>query len=449
MLEKYVANSQIKSPDTEITKKYCDLQKKLLQSDKERKELILKMQILEKSNKNATEKWIRATAQLKNQERSFNMKNSHSKSFISDANCEIAVQEKSMEKSSDLRTEIVNKELEQLKNVLEIKEKTIRDQSDNLKNLHTEFGKKDQEIYKLVNDLKSLQKLYEKIQCENNNFNEKFAEQKEINNKISKKNEELKKQNEKLSKNLDELKKIYEKELEDSNNYQEENNKLKTQLENYHKELKSERVKSQQLACEVQKMTERSQSIQNISISKNSLNQEEIIQEIQDILLSFEKSETENIQEKLSKITEIINKIFAELIKSEEKYDRIVRKYYAASCSNNSKCHTRTESLSVQNMSANPEKENLGFINPTENKNNMSCIEYSNSSEISSKLNSRRNSENKKCVKIKLKEPLEIKSLPTTYRIPAEKVKMLGNFRAHSAKPSFSNIRSQRNVNYC
>ncbi len=66
ILEEYeVAKNRQSHQAKELNKKFYDLQKKYVIADKERKDLVQKMAALEKEKKTATERWVRATSQAK------------------------------------------------------------------------------------------------------------------------------------------------------------------------------------------------------------------------------------------------------------------------------------------------------------------------------------------------------------------------------------------------
>ena len=69
ILEEYeVVKNRQKEQIKEVNKKYYELQKRFAVIDKERKELADKLLTLEKDKKIATERWIRATSQKKQEE---------------------------------------------------------------------------------------------------------------------------------------------------------------------------------------------------------------------------------------------------------------------------------------------------------------------------------------------------------------------------------------------
>jgi chromosome segregation ATPase len=73
ILEEFeVIKSRQTQQTKEINRKYYDLQKKYTVVDKERKELVLKVEALKKDNKTAMERWLRANSQARKEERTKN-----------------------------------------------------------------------------------------------------------------------------------------------------------------------------------------------------------------------------------------------------------------------------------------------------------------------------------------------------------------------------------------
>eukprot|EP01022_Parablepharisma_sp_SALTPOND_P009133 TRINITY_DN138106_c0_g1_i1.p1 TRINITY_DN138106_c0_g1~~TRINITY_DN138106_c0_g1_i1.p1 ORF type:complete len:501 (-),score=79.76 TRINITY_DN138106_c0_g1_i1:71-1573(-) len=427
MLEEYVVSNTRQNPQ-ELGRKYSELQKRLVVLEKERKEFVGQLAVLEKEKKDATEKWIRATAQLKQSERVRDF----SKSFA-------VTKEKP-------RVEMVDKEVERIKAMLEVKDQTIKDQAEAIKGMHKDFAAKTQEVQKLFKEVQLLRDENEDFQKAVNEYERQLAMAKKANEglsvRLNKSVEEKEWFKGKYNEMMDSYKKLEEK--------VEKNEEIKRQLEEYRNKLEMEQSKVQNMEIELQKMRNRvcvEQPKTDIPTCEEKFNEGEIIEAAKNILQGEDESE------KFSKIQSLVASLFRERDMANEKYDRILRKYYTL-CTNNSTCHTRAQSLSVQEESAvlhrNHEKENSA-INESDRDTTLPMpVEFSTRSKNWATARRGSSGNDKRCVVVKLNtDKSQAISMPVTCRTSGESfvgTNRTGSVRYHSSKPSFANIRAYQPI---
>ncbi len=349
VIEEYeVSNNKTGVQMKEVNRRFYELQRKFAASEKDRKELVQRIIVTEKDKKTVTERWIRATAQLKQGEKHLRSQSGNR------SGAETSKASDRDQDSSNPRIEALLRELEQSRSALETKEETIRDQTESIKSLHKDFVGKNAELDQARSALSAFQAETADVRAQYAANIQSLSEQIST---LESQNEELRstlasyhKHDEELAQKSNEVTRLG-KEMEVERSLR---GKIEAEYKAIADELAKERsvvseLKSRRDACEAGLKAEREKVLHleaeakkarsatttatattaaAVPLGQKDENIAEAIKELQRALSPDEGSSSSGLNSRLVQIEKYVRKLAEERLRADEKYDRLLRKYY-------------------------------------------------------------------------------------------------------------------------
>ena len=377
MLEEYeVANNKQNIQAKELNKRYYELQKRFTIGEKERKELVQKMINAEKEKKAATERWIRATAQLKQGEKHVKVHNASRMSGDVSKGGDLE------STRDDSRIQNLSREIEQLKSVLDLKEETILNQAETIKKIHKDFASKTAEIVSLSSQTKELYATLDETTQQLNllqNENQELSANLRIISEKAKEFDHVFSELKALKKAHEELLARYQAEQKSLQIAQNLADSFKSEVKRSENALVQEKTKTARLEAEVKRRDgDKNSAERDVNVSEEKRVFETGLKELAALFCGVDTSGEcskkdcrgkDEIRRKtvLALMEKSVDKLISEKLKSDEKYDRLLRKYFNICEGGHKHVQSMPETSSVMEDASRNITENATFSTEKEN----------------------------------------------------------------------------------